>query len=116
LLALPVEEFPMSGQVHWFPILIVLFGAAATTAAVLLLSRRHKHLKRLHQPIPCPPQNRELDATVVRDEHAHRWTGVVQCEAFQGEVTCEKKCVEHMNIVEQRDRLAAGDRGEVAVP
>lgn len=95
----------MEGQVHFFPVMIVVLGAILVMALARRMLRREPALTREVREVECPVHERRYEAEVVHDASHGCYTGVTRCAHFEKpeQVACERACLVELNVAEIRD-------------
>ncbi len=89
----------LTGEAHWFPILVTLLGAGFVAALWAATALRDRAYRRQRHAIACPETNAAVDLLLARDLVEERWTDVLECGRFSpaSRVTCTKSCVRLLN-------------------
>lgn len=85
----------MTGEAHWFPVLLVVLGGVAIFGGGWFLSRAR--YRREQRRVVCPSLSKTVDCTLVQNVGSGVWTDVAYCSVFERAATCKKECLEALN-------------------
>ncbi len=89
----------MTGEVHWFPVAVVLLGLLAVGALWLLAGRGEAGEDSRWQQVACPASGTTFGVLAFRRSPTMAWNDVLSCSRFlvPTQVTCDKACLQTLN-------------------
>jgi hypothetical protein len=86
----------MTGQVHWFPIIILLVAVSPVLALWITGWLADRHYRVEHRSVRCRPRgNKLVECAVVREADSGQAIGIRSCTANVNpeDVRCERTCL-----------------------
>ena len=93
-------EDVMTGQAHWFPILLLVGTSLVIYAIWRALRRIDRGLRPVRTEFTCPATGRTVQVVAVQERATGYFTGIRECDAFQrqDDVRCSQTCVKALNV------------------
>jgi hypothetical protein len=98
----------MTGEAHWFELLLIVGGGAAIVGCVWFMARVGSLALRQRVHFVCPVTRTQVGATLLQDLPSDQFVDVKRCSGWRHFWRpCEKSCLTGLNdgtISEQRLR------------
>ncbi len=90
----------MTGQPHWFPILLLAGIGVIIFVIWRIFFRVERGLRAVRTQFTCPATGRKVEIVAVQERATGYFTGIRHCDAFEHpeEVRCSQTCVKALNV------------------
>ena len=89
----------MTGEAHWLTPLLLLASGVGIAALFYVGAALDRRFRLFRGRFDCPVHEKEVNATLIRDEKTGQLTSVQSCSHFANpaRVTCDQHCIGVLN-------------------
>ncbi len=90
----------MTGQAHWFPLLLLAGTGVAIFVIWRIMLRVGRRLREVKTEFTCPATGRSVEVVAVKEQATGSYTGIRSCSALEhaDDVRCSQTCVKALNV------------------